>query len=77
MNIIELIEKAGGIDAIGVQFIDQTAINFRRLKDHNRITFVTDQDFSLDGTKQFGVVIWMDREKAKEAFTAARSKADK
>jgi hypothetical protein len=72
MDILDLIKKVGGVKALGVQFIDQTVINFKRMKDHNRITFVTEEDFGLKGTEKFGVVIWMDREKAKQAFIEAR-----
>lgn len=74
MDIVELIEEVGGVDALGIQFVDQSAIKFQKMKDHNRITIVTDQGFDLNGAEQFGVLVWMDRDKAKQAFTKARAR---
>lgn len=66
MKLSELIAKYGD-DKVQFQNLDECAIDLKY--DHKkgtRITFGTETAIGLNGTKQLGIVIWMDRDKVKE-----------
>lgn len=65
IGIAELVAKLGD-DNIKFQPLDSCAVNFRATKAGNEVTFVTDQPFSLDGTPEMGIVLWLPRDKVKE-----------
>lgn len=65
-GITELVSKIGD-DNVKLQVLDQCATRMKY--DHKKgteITFVTDQPVLLDGTRDIGLVLWIDREKVKE-----------
>jgi len=66
MKLSELIAKYGD-DKVKFQNLDECGIDIKY--DHKkgtRITFGTDTPLDLNGTKQLGLVVWMDRDKVKE-----------
>ena len=66
MKLSELI-AAYGDDHVQFQNLDECADNFNRRKDGiTKITFGTVQSFDLNGTKQLGLVVWMDRDRVAE-----------
>lgn len=65
IGVAELVAKLGD-DNIKFQPLDQCAINFRQTKSGNHVTFVTDQPFDLEGSKEMGIVLWLPRDKVKE-----------
>jgi hypothetical protein len=70
MKLSELI-AAYGDEQVHLQNLDQCAINFSRRKDGIiQITFGTEQSFDLNGTKQLGLVVWMDRDRVAEIRAA-------
>jgi hypothetical protein len=69
MKLSELIKRHGD-DQIKFQNLDTSGIDFKY--DHKtgtKITFGTDQPLNLDGTKDLGLVVWLDREKTKKLMT--------
>ena len=60
IGLSELIAEIGN-DNLLMQPIDQSLVSMNKRRDHNELAFATDQDFDLNGTKQFGMVIWIDR----------------
>lgn len=66
MKLSELI-LAIGDENIQFQSLDQCASDLNyHIKKGTKITFLTDQPIDLKGTKQFGLVLWLDREKVKD-----------
>lgn len=76
MTIIELLSEIG-IGNLEIQFLDQCMTNYTEsAKKGNHITFGTEMTAGFDvQTKKQGVIVWLDREKVKEAI--AREKAAK
>lgn len=70
MNICELIERCGGPEKAGIQFIDQCAdsLDYNH-KRGTRITFGTNQALTPEGTVKLGIVVWLDRDAVKAALT--------
>jgi len=70
MKLSELIAKYGD-DKVKFQNLDESGIDLRY--DHKtgtKITFGTDTALDLNGTKELGLVVWLDREKVKEIIAA-------
>jgi hypothetical protein len=66
MKLSELIKRHGD-DQVKFQNLDTSGIDFKY--DHKtgtKITFGTDAPLTLDGTKDMGLVVWLDREKVKQ-----------
>jgi hypothetical protein len=75
MNLKDLLEEVG-IDNVGVQFLDHCATNFtwNEKRKTSKVTFETDQRFSMEGLDSVGIVVWLPREKALAAMSAGRAK---
>ncbi|MAX33699.1 MAG: hypothetical protein CME72_11625 [Halomonadaceae bacterium] len=69
IGLSELIAEIGN-ERLMMQPIDQSLVSMNKRKDYNEIAFATEQDFDLNGTSQFGMVIWVDRDE----LTKARDK---
>lgn len=52
-------------DAYGWQSLDVSMASLDRTKKGTKMTFWTDQDFDMSGTKKIGLVLWFDREDVK------------
>lgn len=76
MNVTELIAACGGDENIRVQALDTCAVSLDwSAKNGTKITFGTEVQLTPNGTKQFGLVIWLDREKVKAALARARGES--
>lgn len=75
MKTSELIAAVGD-DKVGVQFIDQCAIDLNwDHKKGTRITFGTDMKLNFgEGTERMGMIVWMDRDAVKAALAAEKAK---
>lgn len=75
MKTSELISAVGD-DKVGVQFIDQCAIDLKwDHKKGTRITFGTDVKLIFNqGTERLGMIVWMDRDAVKAALDAGKDK---
>lgn len=84
MNIIELINAAGGPDVVTVQFIDECAGAIDWKKDHAVIKLHTDaitQEYMHamavgKPTKKVGMILWFDRESVQKATADAQKKGE-
>lgn len=66
MKLSELIAKYGD-DNVQFQNLDSCAIDLKYdIKTGTKITFGTNTQIGLDGTKELGLIVWLDREKVKE-----------
>lgn len=72
MKFSELI-AAYGDDKVQFQKLDECASNFSAGKRGTKITFVTDETFSLNGTDKLGLVVWFDRDRVKEIIAASKA----
>lgn len=73
MKTSELIAAVGD-DKVGVQFIDQCAIDLNwDHKKGTRITFGTDVALGPNGTERLGMIVWMDRDAVKAALAAEKA----
>lgn len=74
MKASELIAAVGD-DKVGVQFLDQCAIDLNwGHKKGTRITFGTDVKLILnEGTERLGMIVWMDRDAVKAAIAAEKA----
>lgn len=69
-KLTELLAAIGD-DDIGLQNLDTCGISLNMRGGETRITFCTDQPFSINGTDKLGLIVWLDRGKV-NAFTAGR-----
>lgn len=72
MKVSELI-AAYGDDKVQVQFLDECTDSLNMNKGITKVTFGTNQPIDFNGTKQLGIVVWLDRDRVKDII--AQSKA--
>lgn len=72
MKFSELI-AAYGDDKVQFQKLDECATNYSAGKQGSKITFGTDETFSLNGTEKLCLILWMDRERVKEIIAASKA----
>ncbi|MNP03024.1 hypothetical protein D3C76_948920 [compost metagenome] len=65
IGIVELITQIGN-DNIELQPLDVAITDMQKKKGHNLYTFGSAMSFDLSGTKKFGLVVWLDRDRVKE-----------
>lgn len=63
MNINQLIDACGGPEKVGIQFLDNCAtdLNYHQ-KSGTKITFMTEQPLTPEGTRDHGIIVWLDRD---------------
>lgn len=67
MGITDLLNAIGD-ENMRVQFIDECTSQYQfTAKNGNKLTVHTDEQFTANGMEKFGIVIWVDRDKFKEA----------
>lgn len=73
MNINELIDACGGPEKVGIQFLDNcaTSLNYN-IKSGTKITFGTEQPLTPKGTRDHGIVVWLDRDLVATAIAKIR-----
>jgi hypothetical protein len=65
-GIVELLAEIGN-DNLMIQPIDGSLVSMNKRKEHNELAFATEQPFDINGTKQFGMVVWIDRDELTRA----------
>ncbi len=65
-GIVELLAEIGN-DNLMIQPIDDSLVSMKKRKEYNELAFATEQPFSLSGTEQFGLVVWIDRDELMRA----------
>lgn len=65
IGIIELLSAVGN-DNIEMQPLDTAMTDMKAKKEYQLYTFGSAMTFDLNGTKKLGLVIWLDRDRAKE-----------
>mgnify|MGYP001598269585 CR=1 FL=1 len=65
IGIVELLTQVGN-DNIEIQPLDVAITDMQKRKGHNLYTFGSEMSFDLSGTKKVGLVVWLDRDRAKE-----------
>lgn len=73
MKLSELLEKVGDAN---MRFQPLDGCTIRAKYDHKKgseITFGTDQVVMPDGTQDYGMIVWIPREKLKEVMAAEAS----
>lgn len=74
MNICELIDACGGPNVVRIQSLDHCADKLDwSHKTGSRITFGSEQAITPEGTKDLGIIVWLDRGAVDAALTAARA----
>lgn len=75
MTLIELIQRTAGDDA-KIQFLDRCLDEMQwDEKTGGRITFLTDVPISIDkGLEEFGVIVWLPRDKVRELQDERRAR---
>lgn len=69
MNICELIDACGGPNVVRIQSLDHCADKLDwSHKKGSRITFVSEQVITPEGTKDLGIIVWLDRDAALTAI---------
>lgn len=74
MKMSELI-LAIGDDNVQFQNLDHCAEQFNLIGGITKVTFGTEQPFTLQGTERLGLVIWLDRQAVAAALASAKAKA--
>jgi len=70
VNLSSLIAAVGD-DNVKFQNLDECMQGATRTKrDGNRVTFCTDQPFSMDGMQRLGLVLWLDRDAVAAALNS-------
>lgn len=72
MNLSELV-LAIGDDNIGIQNLDHCVTSLSQTKKCTKITFGSQQSFSIDGTDKLGLILWLDRQQVADALAADRA----
>lgn len=73
MGLIQLLTDIGD-ENIKVQYIDECTSQYNyTAKRGNKLTVHTDEEFDSRGMQRFGIVLWVDREKLKEAQRAVQA----
>ncbi len=66
MTLVDLL-KALGDENYGLQALDACALSLDwSAKKGTKITFATDVKLGADGTEKLGLIVWIDRQRAKE-----------
>jgi hypothetical protein len=64
VGLVELVTAIGN-DGLKIQSLDTCITNMQKRSGHNEFTFGSEQSFSIDGTEELGIVVWMSRDKVK------------
>lgn len=71
MKLSELIARYGD-DKVKFQPLDQCVISLDMTKKGTTIAFRTDQPFDINGTRQLGLVVWLDRGRVAAIVAASK-----
>lgn len=75
MKISELI-LAIGDDNVQFQNLDHSADTLKLVGGTTRITFGTEEPFTMKGTERLGLVIWLERQAVTEALAKSKAQAE-
>lgn len=72
MNLSELIAQYGD-DKVQFQRLDDCASAMNMNSNGTKITFVTPERLTPDGTEKLGLVLWLDRSRVSDILSNARA----